>query len=165
MRGLISVNFIDNGNIRNEYPIVIYYNGKEDGIVSSIVDEPELSQYIYKNFITPHSYAKTNIYAVTYFSDDNVETEETVTKRMWRIEELHMLQNRQDLCTKLLNDILIEISNERGNCETLVKELLQNNLSTTTIVNYVRYKGQIYNMMKENIKELVNTVQNIINNI
>ena len=124
-----------------------------------------MSQYIYKNFITLHSYAKTNIYAVTYFSDDNAKTEETVEKRTWHIEELHMLQNRQDLCMKLLNDILIEISNERGNCETLVKELLQNNLSTTTIINYVRYKAQTYNMMKENVKELVNTVQNIINNI
>lgn len=165
MRGLISVNFIDNGNIRNEYPIVIYYDGQENNIVSSIIDESELSQYIYRNFITPHSYAKTNIYAVTYFSDDNSETEETVTKRMWRIEDLHMLSDRQDLCNKLLNDILIEITNERGNCETLIKELLQNNLSTTTIINYVRYKAQTYNMMKENIKILVNTAQEIINNI
>ena len=30
MKGLISMNFIDNGKIRNEYPVVVYYNGNED---------------------------------------------------------------------------------------------------------------------------------------
>ena len=72
MRGLISMNFIDNGNITNEYPVVLYYNGDETNIISSIIDNEEISQFIYRKFINIDSYPKTVIYAVTYFADNGL---------------------------------------------------------------------------------------------
>ncbi len=160
------MNFIDNGKISNEYPVVLYYNGDEENLISSVIDNEELSQFIYKKFINLQSYAKTNVLAVTYFSDnDNEETEENVNKHNWTIEELHMLSTRADLKNKLLNDILIEISNIHGDCNTLTKVLMQNGLATSTIINYVRYKAQSYGLMKENVSELVKAEQEITNNI
>ena len=166
MRGLISMNFIDNGHITNEYPIVLYYNGDEVNIVSSIIDNEEISQFIYRKFINLNSYPKTVIYAVTYFTDDdNEDTEEAVNKYKWTVEELHMLSQRADLKIKLLNDILIEISNIEGDCNTLIRMLMQNGLASSTIINYVRQKAQAYGFMKENVSELVKAVQEHINNL
>lgn len=166
MRGLISMNFIDNGSIANECPVVLYYNGDEASIMSSIIDNEELSQFIYRKFISLDSYPKTVIYAVTYFSDDdNEDTKETVSKYRWTVEELHMLSQRADLKIKLLNDILIEISNIEGDCDTLIKILMQNGLAPSTIINYVRQKAQAYGFMKENVSELVKAVQEHIDNL
>ena len=166
MRGLISMNFIDNGNITNEYPVVLYYNGDETNIISSIIDNEEISQFIYRKFINLDSYPKTVIYAVTYFADnDNEDTEEAVNKYKWTVEELHMLSQRADLKIKLLNDILIEISNIEGDCNTLIRMLMQNGLASSTIINYVRQKAQAYGFMKENVSELVKAVQEHINNL
>ena len=166
MRGLISMNFIDNGNITNEYPVVLYYIGDETNIISSIIDNEEISQFIYRKFINLNSYPKTVIYAVTYFTDDdNEDTEEAVNKYKWTVEELHMLSQRADLKIKLLNDILIEISNIEGDCNTLIRMLMQNGLASSTIINYVRQKAQAYGFMKENVSELVKAVQEHINNL
>ena len=166
MRGLISMNFIDNGNITNEYPVVLYYNGDEENIISSIIDNEEISQFIYRKFINLDSYPKTVIYAVTYFADDdNEDTEEAVNKYKWTVEELHMLSQRADLKIKLLNDILIKISNIEGDCNTLIRMLIQNGLASSTIINYVRQKAKAYGFMKENVSELVKAVQEHINNL
>lgn len=166
MRGLISINFIDNGKIRNEYPVVIYYNGDEDALLPTIVNDEELSQYIYRNFITLKSYSKTNIYAVTYFSDDDDEdSTETVSKHTWRIEDINMLSINSDAKIKLLNDILTEITNDNGECKNLIKNLLQHKICATTIMNYVRYKAQTYQFAKDNIRELVKTAEEMIKTI
>ena len=103
---------------------------------------------------------------MTYFADDdNENTEEAVNKYKWTIEELHMLSQRADLKIKLLNDILIEISNIEGDCNTLIRMLMQNGIASSTIINYVRQKAQAYGFMKENVSELVKTVQEHINNL
>ena len=166
MRGLISMNFIDNGKIRNEYPVVIYYNGDEDALLNNIFNNEELSQYIYRNFINLKSYPKTNIYAVTYFSDgDDVDGIEIVNKHIWKIEDINMLKVNNDIKIKLLNDILTEITDDNDNCENLIKKLLHNKICTTTIVNYVRYKSQTYQFAKDNIRELVKTTEEMIKTI
>ena len=76
-----------------------------------------------------------------------------------------MLSQRADLKIKLLNDILIEISNIEGDCNTLIRMLMQNGLASSTIINYVRQKAQAYGFMKENVSELVKAVQEHINNL
>lgn len=159
------MNFIDDGKIRNEYPVVMYYNGNEDELFNNIFNNEELSQYIYRNFITPKSYPKTNIYAVSYLCDGDIDGIEIVNKHTWRIEDINMLNANFPVKLKLLNDILIEITNDSGDCKTLIKKLLQHNICATTIVNYIRYKAQTYQFVQDNICELVKASEEMIKTI
>ena len=163
MRGLISLNFKINGQIINDYPVVLYYNGDEESISNSFIENEELYDYIYRNLVTLKAYSHSEILDITYFSeDDNEGTEEKIDKHRWKIDELLMLSSHPDLKIKLLNDILIDIVNETDDTDTLIKKLKDNGLTNSTIVNFIRYKAQHYGFNNDNVVELVREIQETI---
>lgn len=149
MRGIISINFINN-SVCNKYPVIMYYNGNESKILDSITKE--LSSYIFDNFITAELYTNTSLYVVTYFTDDdNIDSKETTSKYVWKIEDICPLS--EDVCKCIINNILSNIGD--------VDNILQHNISETTIINYIRYKLQLNNFKKEDINTIIST-KNIV---
>lgn len=165
MRGLISINFINTDskvNI-NDYPIVLYYNGDKSSILPSIINDEQLIKYMYNKFSNPSILPYINIYAVTYFTDDDKrDTKEEVNKYMWKLEDIYVFSSYPDLKYKILNDILIEITKTKGDNETLIKLMADNGLIEKTIINFIRYKAKSYNLSNENVTELINTVYKLI---
>lgn len=160
MIGLISLNFKLDKWVINDYPVVLYYNGDESQITSSFVENEELYNYIRENLLTLKAYSNSIILDITYFTDDdNEDTEEHVNKHSWKIDELFPLFKYPDLKSKLLNDILIDITSETNETRTSIRKLLEEGLAPSTIVNYVRYKSQQYNFNSENTTELVKEIQ------
>lgn len=160
MIGLISLNFKLDKWVINDYPVVLYYNGDESQITSSFVENEELYNYICENLLTLKAYSNSIILDITYFTDDdNEDTEEHVNKHSWKIDELFPLFKYPDLKSKLLNDILIDITSETNETRTSIRKLLEEGLAPSTIVNYVRYKSQQYNFNSENTTELVKEIQ------
>jgi hypothetical protein len=160
MIGLISLNFKLDKWVINDYPVVLYYNGDESQITSSFVENEELYNYICENLLTLKAYSNSIILDITYFTDDdNEDTEEHVNKHSWKIDELFPLSKYPDLKSKLLNDILIDITSETNETRTSIRKLLEEGLAPSTIVNYVRYKSQQYNFNSENTIELVKEIQ------
>lgn len=160
MIGLISLNFKLDKWVINDYPVVLYYNGDESQITSSFVENEELYNYIRENLLTLKAYSNSIVLDITYFTDDdNEDTEEHVNKHSWKIDELFPLFKYPDLKSKLLNDILIDITSETNETRTSIRKLLEEGLAPSTIVNYVRYKSQQYNFNSENTIELVKEIQ------
>lgn len=150
MRGIISINFI-NDSVFNKYPVIMYYNGDESKILDSITKE--LSSYIFDNFMTVELYTNVSLYAVTYFSDnDNIDSKETISKHVWKIEDIYSLSD--DVCKCIVNSILSNIGD--------IDNILQHNISKTTIINYIRYKLQTNNFKKDDINTIINYSKNLL---
>lgn len=158
-KGLVAINFINDQMIVNKHPIMMYYNGAEDDVATSLVSNEELSQYIYKNLITLMSYPSTDIYAVSYFSNGN-EDEEVVNKYQWKLQDIYRLDTWHAAREKLLYDILCGMTKMKNDTVIIIRELLNNGISEATISNYVRHEAE--NMTKDNVTELLHAVKEII---
>lgn len=165
MIGLISINFITDNKAINTYPIIMYYNGDKNDIVSSI--KKELSQFIYNNCVSLNTYAKTVMYVVAYCTaDTTTDSEETTEKYVYNIEDLYNLSEYDDIKTKILNEILQDFSNSNANYNSndysddynsIIRQLLTNNVSIMTIKHFVRYRAQEAEMSEDNITSLMKT--------
>lgn len=157
MIGLISINFIADSKTINTYPIIMYYNGDKNDIVSSI--KKELSQFIYNNCVSLNTYAKTAMYVVAYCTaDTTTDSEETTEKYVYNIEDLYNLSEYDDIKTKILNEILQDFSNNlNDNHNSIIRQLLANNVSIMTIKHFVRHRAQEAEMSEDNITSLMKT--------
>ena len=80
-------------------------------------------------------------------------------------EVLESLDRLGEKLQQLRDENTQQKSKIEGDCNTLIRMLMQNGLASSTIINYVRQKAQAYGFMKENVSELVKAVQEHINNL
>jgi hypothetical protein len=87
MRGLLTFNIADNQKTYNEYPVVLYYDGK-DNIVTMIQKEEKVIDYIIDNALSLSNVSTLFLSYVTYMSDDFANTEEKVERHKISANEL-----------------------------------------------------------------------------
>jgi hypothetical protein len=156
MIGLISINFINDTKTINTYPVIMYYNGDKNNIVSSI--KKELSQFIYNNCVSLDMYGKTKMFVVTYCTADaTTDSEETTEKYVYNIEDLYNLSEYDDIKTKILNEALQDFANINDDYVSIIRQLITNNVSMMTIKHYVRHRVQEVDISEDNITVLMKT--------
>ena len=167
MIGLISINFITDNKTINTYPIIMYYNGDKNNIVSSI--KKELSQFIYNNCISLNTYGKTKMYVVAYCTaDTTTDSEETTEKYVYNIEDLYNLSEYADIKAKILDEILQDFCNinddyNSDDYNSIIRQLVANNVSMMTIKHFVRHRAQETEMSEDNITSLMKSFNETYN--
>lgn len=156
MRGLLTFNIVDNKKTYNQFPVVMYYDGKED-IVSAIKREQKLLDYIIDDVISLSNISSLSIAYVTYVSDDKLSTEEDVKKAEISCNLLLDYENNERVLDKLTKEALTLMFNTDS-----LRDIINTGISSSTVINGIRAKALEADIDKSLATAIIKKTQNDI---
>ena len=154
MRGLIAINVKSNNEVINDYPLLMYYAGDADSVVSSFKSDEAFQEYLIKNCVHLNTYETSVIYYITYLSDDNDGTPENTSRHEVNLYDIIPVENIYEI---LMNDAL-DVSFSTHD----IQEIKSTGVASSTIINAVRHAALQSGISRERCSVLVKMIQNLI---
>lgn len=154
MRGLIAINVKANETVLNDHPLLMYYSGDEDNILTAFKDNTDFKEYLIKNAVHLNTYETCTIYYITYLSDDADGTPEDTSKKEVSLSEIIPISDVYEL---LMYDAL-NISFGTHD----IPEIKNTGVARSTIINAVRHASLQSGLTHEHCTVLVKMIQTLI---